>query len=479
MGNPLARLRLDDLASSVAFRFLGLGFAWSWAWTLWGALSSLTGRSSFGIASSPAWITSTTSCIAALAVFGWAFATDRLAPSARWIAAAGLLATGSSVALGAGILLGAPALLHFLGGAAAGVGAALLYLLWTSAYARAPRVRSEVAIPLCAAVTVLPVLVISGAIPLASWAFTAALPALSALMLLSFARQDDTPDAPTEPPAPWAPKAALSTLGVPAAALFALYGLIGTTSGSGSFAGAGSAAAFEGVFAFLGTIAALGLAVAALNRSHGSPSNYLCCALTMAAIGALLYLQELDGLRLAGVALFRIAEVMAFIFAFTFPLAQSPRMAARCITTIAVLLAASKLGDLAGSLMGSMGAACTGALNESVLVGLLASAGLILSLFARPSRTAPRDIPIPPAMAGDDTEAVCNAIAQTFALAPRQRDVLVHLAAGRTVARISQTLTMSENTVASYVKQIYARLGVHSKQELIDFVQCYRHTERR
>ena len=129
--------------------------------------------------------------------------------------------------------------------------------------------------------------------------------------------------------------------------------------------------------------------------------------------------------------------------------------------------------------MGSMGAACTGALNESVLVGLLASAGLILSLFARPSRTAPRDIPIPPAMAGDDTEAVCNAIAQTFALAPRQRDVLVHLAAGRTVARISQTLTMSENTVASYVKQIYARLGVHSKQELIDFVQCYRHTERR
>jgi len=273
MGNPLTRLHVGDLTSAVAFRFLGLGFAWSWAWTLWGALSSLSGGSSFGIASSPAWIISTASCIAALAGFGWAFATDRLTPGSRWIVAAGLLATGSSVALGAGILLGAPAPFHFLAGAAAGFGAALLYLLWTSAYARAPQVRSEVAIPLCAAVTVLPVLVISGAIPLASWAFTAALPALSALMLLSFAKKDTAPDAPTEPSGPWAPKTALSTLGIPAAALFALYGLIGITSGSGSFVGAGRVAAFEGIFALLGTMAALGLAVNAKGLGNGGAGD--------------------------------------------------------------------------------------------------------------------------------------------------------------------------------------------------------------
>lgn len=476
MGNPLTRLHVGDLTSAVAFRFLGLGFAWSWAWTLRGALSSLSGGSSFGIASSPAWIISTASCIAALPGFGWAFATDRLTPGSRWIVAAGLLATGSSVALGAGILLGAPAPFHFLAGAAAGFGAALLYLLWTSAYARAPQVRSEVAIPLCAAVTVLPVLVISGAIPLASWAFTAALPALSALMLLSFAKKDTAPDAPTEPSGPWAPKTALSTLGIPAAALFALYGLIGITSGSGSFVGAGRVATFEGIFALLGTMAALGLAVAALNRSHGSSSDYLRWALTVAAIGALLYLQELPGLRLAGVALFRIAEVVAFIFAFTFALAQGPRRIVRCIAAIAVLLAASELGDLAGNLIGSLSTAGPGGPHEFALVGLFASAGLALSLFAKPSGIVPGEAPVPLAMPGDDTEAVCDAIARAFALAPRQRDVLVHLAAGRTVARISQALTMSENTVASYVKQIYARLGVHSKQELIDFVQYYRQT---
>lgn len=147
MSNPLARIHLDDLASSVAFRFLGLGFAWSWAWTLWGVLSSLEGGNSFGIASSPAWIVSTASCVAALAAFGWCFSTGRLSPNARWAIVAGLLATGSSALLGVGSLLGTPAPLPLLTGAAAGIGAALLYLLWTSAYARAPQVRGDVVIP--------------------------------------------------------------------------------------------------------------------------------------------------------------------------------------------------------------------------------------------------------------------------------------------------------------------------------------------
>ncbi len=474
MSNPLARIHLDDLASSVAFRFLGLGFAWSWAWTLWGVLSSLEGGNSFGIASSPAWIVSTASCIAALAAFGWCFSTGRLSPNARWVIVAGLLATGSSALLGVGSLLGTPAPLPLLTGAAAGIGAALLYLLWTSAYARAPQVRGDVVIPLCAAVTVLPVLVISGSIPLASWAFTAALPAISALMLLLIAKRDVIPDTSVRPAATAPIGETFSALGIPAAALFALYGLIGTTSGSASFVGAGSAAAFEGVFAILGTTAALALAVAALNRSHESAPDYLRWALTGAAIGALLYLQEPEELRLIGVALFRVTEVLAFIFTFTYALAQTPKGPRCCIAAIAVLLVASELGDLAGNLIGSMGALEKSGSDEFVLVGLFASLCLITSLFVGPAGSARAEAPVPITAPGDDTEAVCDAIACAYSLAPRQRDVLVHLAAGRTVARISQALTMSENTVASYVKQIYARLGVHSKQELIDFVQCYR-----
>ncbi|MEY8459558.1 LuxR C-terminal-related transcriptional regulator [Eggerthellaceae bacterium 24-137] len=477
MSNPLARIHLDDLASSVAFRFLGLGFAWSWAWTLWGVLSSLEGGNSFGIASSPAWIVSTASCVAALAVFGWAFSTGRLSPNTRWVIVAGLLATGSSALLGIGGLLGTPAPLPLLTGAAAGIGAALLYLLWTSAYARAPQVRGDVVIPLCAAVTVLPVLVISGSIPLASWAFAAALPAISALMLLLIVKRDIAPDTSEKPTMTTPIGEIFSALGIPAAALFALHGLIGTTSGSASFVGAGSAATFEGVFAILGTAAALALAVAALNRPHGGAPDYLRWALTGAAIGALLYLQEPEELRLIGVALFRVTEVLAFIFTFTYALGRTAHDPRGCIAIIAVLLVASELGDLAGNLIGSMSALEKSSSDEFVLVGLFASLCLVTSLLGKPADSARTEAPIPVTAPSDDTEAICDAIARAYSLAPRQRDVLVHLAAGRTVARISQALTMSENTVASYVKQIYARLGVHSKQELIDFVQCYRQVE--
>lgn len=474
MSNPLARIHLDDLASSVAFRFLGLGFAWSWAWTLWGVLSSLEGGNSFGIASSPAWIASTASCVAALAVFGWTFSTSRLSPNARWVIVAGLLATGSSALLGVSSLLGTPSPLPLLTGAAAGIGAALLYLLWTSAYARTPQVNGDAVIPLCAAVTVLPVLVISGSIPLASWAFTAALPAISALMLLLIVKRDIAPDTSEKPIGTIPIGETFSTLGIPTAALFALYGLIGTTSGSASFVGTGSAATFEGAFAILGTIAALALAVAALNRPHGSVTDYLRWALVGAAIGALLYLQKPEELRLIGVALFRVTEVLAFIFTFTYALARAPKDPRCCVAAIAVLLVASELGDLAGNIIGSMSALEKSGSDEFVLVGLFASLCLITSLFTKPAGPARAEAPIPTTTPGDDTETVCDAIARAYSLAPRQRDVLVHLAAGRTVARISQALTMSENTVASYVKQIYARLGVHSKQELIDFVQCYR-----
>lgn len=44
------------------------------------------------------------------------------------------------------------------------------------------------------------------------------------------------------------------------------------------------------------------------------------------------------------------------------------------------------------------------------------------------------------------------------------------LAQGRDAQFVSDTLYLSRNTVKSYQKSIYAKLGVHSKQEIIELV---------
>ena len=73
--------------------------------------------------------------------------------------------------------------------------------------------------------------------------------------------------------------------------------------------------------------------------------------------------------------------------------------------------------------------------------------------------------------AGDD---VCVRIAGERGLSPRQLEVMRYLVAGRDVGRIADALGLAPNTVRSYRKSLYAALGVHSRQELLDLVEAER-----
>lgn len=78
--------------------------------------------------------------------------------------------------------------------------------------------------------------------------------------------------------------------------------------------------------------------------------------------------------------------------------------------------------------------------------------------------------PAKPVSAYDAMEETCEGIARDYGLSKRESDVLRYLSAGRTRAYIAETLFISESTVASHCKHIYQKLGVHSKHELMDFV---------
>ena len=57
-----------------------------------------------------------------------------------------------------------------------------------------------------------------------------------------------------------------------------------------------------------------------------------------------------------------------------------------------------------------------------------------------------------------------------YSLTSREADVMTLLAHGNTATRIQAELGITYNTVKYHVKNVYAKLGVHSQQELIDLL---------
>ena len=86
--------------------------------------------------------------------------------------------------------------------------------------------------------------------------------------------------------------------------------------------------------------------------------------------------------------------------------------------------------------------------------------------------------PMAEASPGDGTRAAiersCGALARKGGLTGRETEILAMLARGRSAPFIAQELVISPNTVKTHVKHIYAKLGAHSQQEIIDLVdgQC-------
>ena len=63
-------------------------------------------------------------------------------------------------------------------------------------------------------------------------------------------------------------------------------------------------------------------------------------------------------------------------------------------------------------------------------------------------------------------------IAFDCGLTPRELEVLIILAQGNTLTRAQEELAISEDTAITHRRNIYRKLGVHSKQELVDFVRA-------
>lgn len=70
-----------------------------------------------------------------------------------------------------------------------------------------------------------------------------------------------------------------------------------------------------------------------------------------------------------------------------------------------------------------------------------------------------------------DAEQVTQALAETYGLTARETEVVALLMKGRNEPFISEALFISPSTTHSHVSHIYAKIGVHSRQELLDVAE--------
>ena len=64
----------------------------------------------------------------------------------------------------------------------------------------------------------------------------------------------------------------------------------------------------------------------------------------------------------------------------------------------------------------------------------------------------------------------CEDIAVANKLSPRETEIFILLAQGRTRTLIQEELVLAENTVKTHIAHIYAKLGIGNRQEMMDLV---------
>lgn len=154
---------------------------------------------------------------------------------------------------------------------------------------------------------------------------------------------------------------------------------------------------------------------------------------------------------------------------------------------VAFMFAGMALGNLAGGVIDSLVA--SGDVQITV-VAMLATLCLVVVAFmvlpegvvaqlsdsVRPGRKE-REVaeqPGPSSATGvGRLERNCASVAEDFGLTPRESEVIVLLAYGRTLSIIARDLQIAKGTARTHIENIYRKLDVHKQQELIDLVEGY------
>lgn len=77
-----------------------------------------------------------------------------------------------------------------------------------------------------------------------------------------------------------------------------------------------------------------------------------------------------------------------------------------------------------------------------------------------------------PARPGTPYRDAISSIARIYGLTAQEEKVLGFCARGMNARRISEEMVIATNTVKSYMRSLYVKLGVHNQQDLIKLVDA-------
>lgn len=500
---------IDRLAAMLepAFplRMLGFGLIYAWSTCLWDLVLPGTFANDQPLQSSVAWALS--AAITPLACLAGCLAgrTRELADfRSLYVAGPALTAVGTVFALAAPLLAGPlSSVAVALAGIGTGIGPVVLILLWACLFARTETGIVETVVPASFVATLACALVVPVLPATASAVAVSALPLASGALLLLSKRALDTGKVPPadkhERPSRETKRTNIARMFL---VIFAVYG-IGCLQPAASHAPVPATA--ETTATIVGVLLAVALSASfvlfsrrinleALFRWITVPFVFaiVCTALDTtpsAVLSRVLANVVFTGIEIIMVLYFvrlaqktgrtstffvGIGECAAYTGVFAGYMAQPP---------IAQLLAASALDAKTLCLL-LVGAFIAVTLlvprHDATLDADTASetecAG-VEGIVAK-SAVGKRSAPHPESASAQGAVAVAEAlvehrvrIARSHGLSKRETEIFLLLAQGRSRPYIRDALVLSKNTVATHIRHIYEKLGIHSQQELIDLAE--------
>ena len=217
---------------------------------------------------------------------------------------------------------------------------------------------------------------------------------------------------------------------------------------------------------------------ASIRRREDFGSLAYRIALPLVALGFLLL--PLSGAwSLAGTAAYRFGYEYIYIVLWALWVFFAGREGASSVWIVACGLASMQVSKLIGFVLSADVVALLGpALDMQVVAGLALFGTVLVAVFSKGiAFSAEGWEGVRPAAEAPAHEGVAfpeqryAEVAEGFALSPRETDVFLLLIRGYSRARIAKELVVTEETVKSHVKGIYQKMGVHTKQDLIDTVE--------
>lgn len=413
--------------------------------------------------------------------------TWRLTP--RWLGRPGPIVAAAAIMMG-----GSPGIMHLVGdpvaqvalSAAAYAASAVLLLNWLRAFASYDSDTILKTIPGIVAACALICVGVAALIPTARLVLLMGLPPISAAFLLH--ERTRTVDAAGETSAPWP---ALLKLGV--ITLFVSV-VVGALCGFGRYPGEGpDSSQFYLYFLFMIAATLLVLSATTFYR------DYLVTPKSVREFPAFVIPAVILGLLAACLGLLLHVDAALFANAFGRCCLELTVLVTLCIAAQhyacspplvfswgqAVFLGSGHVMFVLGSLPHARNIVTDWGLADAtlgslgVVVLLLACLALFVFtlLFVMVNRDfmlmVGGDAPDTGGHAADDETpepalSPADQLAETYQLSAREREVLEEFSRGRSIRRIAEDLCVSVGTVNTYLRRIYQKMDIHSRQELLD-----------